>query len=53
MMIPTKTRIKVLKMEIKADIFPFEKAVNMAEVKIFKPTGRKLIANKLNPTRVK
>ena len=34
--------IKVLKNDRKAEIFPFENAVNSAETKIFIPTIRKL-----------
>lgn len=39
-----KIKKKVLRKEIKADIFPFDKAVNMADEYIFIPENRKLKA---------
>ena len=50
--IPIITRTKVLKTEISAEILPFENAVNIEEVKIFMPIGRKLNENNLNPDKV-
>ena len=52
MIIPIMTRTKVLKTEISAEILPFENAVNIEEVKIFIPIGRKLSENNLNPDKV-
>lgn len=52
MIIPIITRTRVLKTEIRAEILPFEKAVNIEEVKIFIPIGRKLNENNLNPASV-
>ena len=39
---PPASRPKVRKKERTADTFPFDSAVNMAEVKLFKPLKRKL-----------
>ena len=39
----------VLKNEIKADILPLDKAVNVAEEKIFMPENRKLKEKSKNP----
>ena len=51
MVIPM-TKTNVLIVEIKTDILPFEKAVNIADAKVLIPTVKKLIENKLNPSRV-
>ena len=40
---------KVLKKEIRADILPLDKAVNVAEEKIFMPENRKLKEKSTNP----
>ena len=40
---------KVLKKEIRADILPLDKAVNVAEEKIFMPENRKLKEKSKNP----
>ena len=50
--IPIITNTKVLKTEISAEILPFEKAVNIEEVKILIPIGKKLKENSLNPDKV-
>ena len=52
MVIPMMTKTNVLIVEIKTDILPFEKAVNIADAKVLIPTVKKLIENKLNPSRV-
>ena len=52
MVIPMMTKTNVLIVEIKTDILPFEKAVNIADAKGLIPTVKKLIENKLNPSRV-
>lgn len=52
MIIPMMTKINVLMVEIKTDIFPFEKAVNIAEAKILTPIVKKLIEKRLNPLSV-
>ena len=52
----TKTNItikkSVLKNEINAEIFPFDKAVNIPDAKIFIPCGLNEIPNKRSPTFV-
>ena len=52
MVIPMMTKTNVLIVEIKTDILPFEKAVNIADATVLIPTVKKLIENKLNPSRV-
>ena len=52
MVIPMMTKTNVLIVEIKTDILPFEKAVNIADAKVLIPTVKKLIENKLNPSRL-
>ena len=52
MVIPMMTKTNVLIVEIKTDILPFEKEVNIADAKVLIPTVKKLIENKLNPSRV-
>ena len=39
---PTASRPNVRKKERTADTFPFDKAVNIAEVKLFNPQNKKL-----------
>ena len=45
----TKRNTKVRKKEIMADTRPSEKAVNIAEAKIFTPVTRKLRLNRVKP----
>ena len=45
------TNTKVLKTEISAETFPLEKAVNIEDVKIFIPIGKKLKENSQSPLR--
>lgn len=46
---PTASRPKVRKKERTADTFPFDSAVNIAEVKLFKPQNRKLYEKIVKP----
>ena len=39
---PPDSRPNVRKKERNADIFPFDRAVNMAEIKMFRPQNKKL-----------
>ncbi len=42
---PVDTKPNVLNKDKTADTFPFDRAVNIAEVKIFNPQNKKLYAN--------
>ena len=46
---PTVSRPNVRKKERTADTFPFDKAVNIAEAKLFKPQNRKLYEKIVKP----
>ena len=48
-LIPMAKNTKVLSRESSADIFPFENAVNIPEVKILSPSTKKPIENNINP----
>ena len=50
--IPKVNSINVLRMDIVAEILPFENAVNMPDTKIFIPTTKKLNENIINPFKV-
>lgn len=47
--IPTASRPNVRKKESTADTFPFDNAVNIAEVKLFKPQNKKLYEKIVKP----
>ena len=47
--IPPASRPNVRKRERTADTFPFDNAVNIAEVKLFKPQNRKLYEKIVKP----
>ena len=48
--IPPPSRTKVRKKERRADTFPLERAVNIAEVKIFRPQNKKLYEKTEKPS---
>lgn len=47
----TEIKTNVLKVEMIADTFPLDKAVNVAEANMFKPQNKKLIGKIRKPCR--